>query len=115
MKYCCDGVDVDQEEMSWVKSIAEPLSVAPPGCVLIFHVLPAQSVRAELPDPTSVELICSRMDVASIDCVLSILLRLFVAIASIIKVSMLMEPMMRIAAAINVPIIVMPDCEFLRW
>ena len=98
-----------------MKSMADPLNVAPPGCVLMFHVLPPQSVREELPDPITVELICSRMDVASIDCVLSILLRLFVAIASIINVRMLIEPMMRIAAAINVSIIVMPDCEFLRW
>ena len=50
---------------------------------------------------------------ASMVCVLSILLRLLVAIALTIKVSMLIEPITRIAPAIRVSIIVMPDSGFL--
>ena len=48
------------------------------------------------------------MDVASIVCVLSIRLRLFVAIALTINESIPMEPITRMALASNVSIIVMP-------
>ena len=79
----------------------------------MLNVLPLQSVKFEVPVPINVELICSRIEVASMVCVLSTLLRLLVAIALTIKVSMLIEPITRIAPAIRVSTIVMPDSGFL--
>ena len=61
-----------------------------------------------------VESICSMTDVASIVCVLSSLLRLFVAIEPMIRPTMLNEPTTRIKLAIIVSIIVMPASERLR-
>jgi hypothetical protein len=61
-----------------------------------------------------VELICSRIDVASIVWVLSSLLRLFVAMEPTISPIMLSEPITMMAPAIINSIIEIPACEFLR-
>jgi hypothetical protein len=106
MKYPVGG-------LVWPKSMAGPLKVAPADpetgtVVSMVHVVPAQSVNVDVPDPIKVELICSRIELDSMLCVLSILFRLFVAIAPMINPIIPNEVIIRIAPATINSIIVMP-------
>src|SRR5438105_2856880 len=73
--------------------------------------MPEQSDNAEVPLPLKVEWICSSIDSASIVCVLSILLRLLVAMAATTSEIMLKERTIKMALATSVSTIVTPACE----
>ena len=81
----------------------------------MVHVVPAQSLSDDVPTPITVDVICSRIELASMVCVLSSLLRLLVAIELTINPIIPSEPITRMAHAISISIIVMPACELLHF
>src|SRR5688572_30716146 len=92
-----------------------PSSAAPTDPVFgmvvsIVHAVPEQSVNRESPLPLNVEWICSRIDSASMVWVLSILLRLLVAIDAMIRLIMLREQTTRMPPATRVSTIEIPAC-----
>src|SRR6187551_1892973 len=94
-------------------SKAEPTDPVLGIVVAIVQAVPQQSASDDVPFPLNVEWICSRIDSASMVCVLSILLRLFVAIAATISVSILSDRTRRMMHATSVSTMVTPAWEHL--
>ena len=86
------------------------LAVCSAGLQACNQMLASKASLDNVPDPMNVELICSRIEVESMLCVLSILFRLFVAIEPMIRPTIPNEVITRIAPAIINSIIVMPAC-----
>jgi hypothetical protein len=94
-----------------VKSIPLELRLAPPGAVLMVQEFPAQSVRLDVPVPMRVAWTCSRTDCANIVCVLSTLLRLFVAIVVDTRPMMPRAQIIRIRLESNTSITDIPESD----